>query len=80
VDIRRPGALVDDDTFLALRFGGGQVAHLWASSILRQPGLRLRVIGMRGVYEKQDLDPQEDALHIGARPGDPGWGAEPRER
>jgi scyllo-inositol 2-dehydrogenase (NADP+) len=79
-DIRRAGAAVDDDTFLALRFAGGQAAHLWASVVPRQPGPRLRVVGMRGVYEKQDLDPQEDALSSGARPGDPGWGQEPRER
>jgi scyllo-inositol 2-dehydrogenase (NADP+) len=80
VDTRRPGALVDDDTFVALRFGGGQVAHLWASVIPRRLGPRFRVVGMRGVYEKYDLDPQESALSSGMRPGDPGWGAEPRER
>jgi predicted dehydrogenase len=77
-DARRPGAEVDDDTFIALRFAGGQVAHLWASVIPRQSGPRLRVVGMRGLYEKQDLDPQEDALSRGMRPGDPGWGTEPR--
>ena len=80
VDVRRPGARVDDDTFVALRFGGGQVAHLWASVIPRRLGPRFRVVGMRGVYEKYDLDPQEDALSNGMRPGDPGWGMEPRER
>jgi scyllo-inositol 2-dehydrogenase (NADP+) len=79
-DIRRPGALVDDDTFVALRFSGGQVAHVWASVIPRLSGPRLRVIGMRGVYEKQGLDPQEEALRTGARPTDEGWGQEPRER
>jgi scyllo-inositol 2-dehydrogenase (NADP+) len=80
VDTRRPGALVDDDTFVALRFGGGQVAHLWASVIPQRLGPRFRVVGMRGVYEKYDLDPQESALNSGMRPGDPGWGREPRER
>jgi scyllo-inositol 2-dehydrogenase (NADP+) len=35
---------------------------------------------MRGVYEKDDLDPQEDALSSGVRPGNPGWGQEPRAR
>lgn len=79
-DLRRPGVQVDDDTFIALRFPGGQVAHLWASVIPRQPGPRMRVVGMRGIYEKQHLDPQEDDLVAGARPGDPGWGEEPRER
>jgi scyllo-inositol 2-dehydrogenase (NADP+) len=32
------------------------------------------------MYEKEGLDPQEDALRDGARPGDPEWGREPRER
>ncbi len=80
VDIRRAEARVDDDSFVALRFAGGQVAHLWASVIPRQPGPRLRVIGLRGVYEKHGLDPQEASLRAGGRPGDDGWGREPRER
>jgi predicted dehydrogenase len=79
-DARRAGAAVDDDTFIALRFAGGQVAHLWASVIPRQPGPRLRVIGMRGVFETAHLDPQEDAMSHGMRPGDPGWGMPPREQ
>jgi predicted dehydrogenase len=77
---RRSGAAVDDDTFIALRFSNGEVAHLWASVIPRHPGPRFRIIGTEGVYEKDDLDPQEAALAGGARPGDPGWGTEPRER
>ena len=71
---------MDDDTFVALRFAGGQVAHLWMSVIPRQSGPRFRVVGMRGVYEKHGLDPQEDALVHGMRPGHTGWGIEPRER
>ncbi len=80
MSMRRQGATVDDDTFVALCFPGGEVAHLWMSVIPREPGPRLRVVGMRGIYEKQHLDPQEDALRTGMRPGDPGWGEEPRER
>jgi scyllo-inositol 2-dehydrogenase (NADP+) len=77
-DVRRAGATVDDDTFVALRFPGGAVAHLWASVIPRRPGPRLRVVGMRGVFETEHLDPQEDAISHGQRPGDPGWGMPPR--
>ena len=80
VDARRAGAVVDDDTFIALRFTGGQVAHLWASVMPRHGGPRFRVVGVRGVYEKRGLDPQEEALRTGARPGDEGWGQEPHER
>ena len=77
---RRPGAVIDDDVFVALRFAGGAVAHLWASAVPRLFGPRFRVVGLRGVYEKQELDPQEDALRLGMRPGDESWGHEPRER
>jgi scyllo-inositol 2-dehydrogenase (NADP+) len=79
VDMRRAGAAVDDDTFVALRFPGGQVAHLWMSVIPRHFGPRLRVVGLCGVYEKDNLDPQEEALRTGARPGDEGWGQETTE-
>lgn len=77
---RRPGAVVDDDTFVALRFANDAVAHLWMSAIPRHSGPRFRVVGLRGVYEKEHLDPQEEALRTGARPGMEGWGHEPVER
>lgn len=79
VDARRPAALVDDDVFLALRFASGQTAHLWMSALPRLLGPRLRVVGLRGVYEKHGMDPQEDALSRGERPGGAGWGHEPHE-
>jgi predicted dehydrogenase len=80
VEKRRPGALVDDDTFVALRFVSGTHAHLWMSAVTRIPGPRMRISGLRGTYEKWGLDPQEDALRTGMRPGDPEWGLEPREK
>lgn len=76
-DARRPGAQVDDDTFVALRFANGAVAHLWMSVLVRQPGPRYRVIGARGLYEKYGMDTQEDMLRTGGRPGDEGWAEEP---
>ncbi|HEX9068134.1 MAG TPA: Gfo/Idh/MocA family oxidoreductase [Ktedonobacterales bacterium] len=79
VDTRRPGAQVDDDVFVALRFAGGEIAHLWMSVLPRVSGPRYRVVGLRATYEKHELDPQEEALRTGARPGDEGWGHEPRE-
>lgn len=78
VDVRRPGALVDDDVFVALRFAGGAAAHLWMSMLPRLLGPRLRVVGPRGVYEKHGMDPQEDALRRGERPGGAEWGREAR--
>lgn len=76
-DARRPGAQVDDDTFVALRFANGAVAHLWMSVLVRQNAPRFRVVGTQGLYEKYGLDPQEDMLRVGGRPGDEGWGQEP---
>src|SRR5262249_27636747 len=77
---RRPGALVDDDTFVALQFEQGTTAHLWMSVVARILGPRFRIAGLRGSFEKYGLDPQEDALRTGMRPGAEGWGREPRER
>jgi scyllo-inositol 2-dehydrogenase (NADP+) len=78
-DTRRPGATIDDDTFVALRFAGGQTAHMWMSVLPRKPAPRYRAVGLRGVYEKDGVDPQEDALRLGGHPGDEGWGEEPPE-
>ena len=77
---RRPGARVDDDTFVALRFTGGEVAHLWMSVMPRVFGPRMRVVGAVGVYEKYGLDPQEAQLAAGLRPGAAEYGREPREQ
>lgn len=77
---RRPGAVVDDDTFVALRFANDAVAHLWMSASVRHPGPRFRVVGLRGMHVKDGLDPQEEALRTGARPGMEGWGLEPPDQ
>lgn len=77
---RRPGVEVDDDTFVALHFANGVDAHMWMSVVSRLAGPRMRVLGLRGAFEKWGLDPQEDALREGMRPGDPHWGLEPREK
>ena len=80
VERRRPGALVGDDVFIALRHASGVHSHLWMSHLAGQPGPRMQVLGTEAAYVKWGLDPQEEALMSGARPGDPGWGREPRER
>ncbi|HZR43751.1 MAG TPA: Gfo/Idh/MocA family oxidoreductase, partial [Ktedonobacteraceae bacterium] len=76
----RTNARVDDDTFVALQFASGVRAHLWMSAVTRIAGPRVRVSGLLGTYEKWGLDPQEDALRAGARPGDTNWGVEARDR
>lgn len=75
----RPGAEVDDDVFLALEHASGARSHLWATMVAAQPGPRLRALGSRAAYVKWGLDVQEQALRAGVRPGDPGFGHEPRE-
>jgi predicted dehydrogenase len=80
VERRRPGAAVDDDTFIALAHPGGVRSHLWVSSVAALPQARMRLLGLAGAYVKDGLDGQEDALREGRRPGEPGWGREPRER
>jgi predicted dehydrogenase len=77
VEKRRDGVAVDDDTFIALRFPGGVRAHLWVSAVAPLLGPRFRVLGLNGAYEKYGIDPQEDVLRVGGRPGDEGWGIEP---
>lgn len=77
---RRPNARADDDTFVALQFGNGVNVPLWMSLVARIPGPRIRISGLRGAYEKWGLDPQEDALRAGMRPGEANWATESRER
>jgi predicted dehydrogenase len=75
----RPGADVDDDVCLALEHSSGVRSQLWATMLAAQPGPRLRALGSSAAYVKWGLDPQEEALRAGARPGDPGFGQEPPE-
>ena len=70
----RPGALVDDDAFIALRHRGGEISHLWMSAIAPLHGTRFRVSGMESGFVTDGLDPQEPQLREGMRPGDPGFG------
>jgi predicted dehydrogenase len=80
LDIRRPGMEVDDDVFLALAHANGVRSHLWTSCLAAQPGPRMRVMGEKAAFVKQQGDLQEQALREGKRPGHSGWGEEPPER
>lgn len=79
VDRWRPGAVVDDDVFVALEHGSGVRSHLWMTVLAAIRGPRFRVLGLAGTYEKHGLDVQEQALADGMRPGDESWGLEPPE-
>ncbi|MEZ0076165.1 Gfo/Idh/MocA family oxidoreductase [Planotetraspora sp. GP83] len=78
-DIRRAGVKTDDDAFIALTHESGTRSHLWMTAVAGQLGPRFRVLGSKAAYVKWGLDPQEDRLRAGERPGGPGWGAEPAE-
>lgn len=80
IDTRRPGALVDDDSFVALTHASGTRSHLFMSTTAAQLGPRFRVLGDRAGYTKFGLDPQEDALAAGSRPGSAGWGEDEPSR
>jgi predicted dehydrogenase len=74
---RRPGAVVDDDVFLALEHAGGEHSHLWMSAVAPLPGPRFRVSGLKSGFLSEGLDPQEEQLRDGLRPGDAGFGEAP---
>jgi predicted dehydrogenase len=80
IDTRRPGAKVDDDSFVALTHASGTRSHLFMSATAAQLGPRYRVLGDRAGFTKFGLDPQEDALAAGGTPGAAGWGEEEPDR
>jgi scyllo-inositol 2-dehydrogenase (NADP+) len=80
VETRRPGAAVDDDSFVALAHEGGVRSHLWMSQVAAQAGPRMRLLGSDAAFVKWGLDLQEDQLRSGMKPGDAGFGREPHER
>lgn len=81
---QRDGAQADDGFHAVLRYPSQpdgtpnplQVV-LHASALAAHPGPRYQVHGTRGSFTKYGLDPQEDALKNGLRPGSPGWGVDP---
>ena len=77
LDRRRPGVVVPDDVFIALRHASGVHSHLWTTAAAAQLGARMRVLGTRGAYTKQFADVQEAVLRAGGRADSPGFGEDP---
>ena len=79
----RDGALVEDYFHAVLRYESGAHAPLrmvlHATTLAAYAAPRYVVHGTRGSYIKRGVDPQEDALRAGGRPGDEGWGVDPIE-
>lgn len=76
IQAQRMGAVADDYFHLVLTYPRHNVI-LHASSLVREPGPHFQLHGTKGSFIKYGLDPQEDALRAGKRPGDSGWGEDP---
>jgi scyllo-inositol 2-dehydrogenase (NADP+) len=74
LEVRRPGAQVEDDVFIALEHAGGERSHLWMSAVAPLYGPRFRLSGTRAGFAVDGLDPQEPQLAGGLRPGDESYG------
>ena len=72
---QRDNALANDWFHAILRYGDSRVI-LHGSALVAHQGPRFAIHGTQGSYTKYGLDPQEDALKIGGRPGDENWGAD----
>jgi scyllo-inositol 2-dehydrogenase (NADP+) len=77
IDIRRPGAAVEDDVYVSLEHAGGLRSQLWASTAAPLHGPRFRLTGLEAGIETHGLDPQWQQLAEGMVPGDPGYGLAP---
>ena len=77
--VRRPGAVAEDDAFIALQHGSGPISHLWMNSMAPQFGPRFHVLGTSGGYTSWGLDGQEAALGAGMSPTDPAYGVTEEE-
>lgn len=77
----RDGAQVEDYFHAVLRYQTGPHAPLrvvlHATTLAAHAAPRYLVHGTRGSYVKHGVDPQEDALRAGARPGGEDWGVDP---
>ena len=76
--IQRPGGKVDDFFDIRLEYDDFFVT-LKSGYLVREQGPRFILHGTEGSFTKSGIDPQEQALKDKKIPGNPGWGAEPRE-
>lgn len=76
---QRTGARATDWFHLLLRYGELRVL-LHSGSVVHEPWPRFVLQGEAEAWSKYGLDPQEEQLGAGLRPGMAGWGVEPPER
>ena len=71
----RRGGAGDDDAFVVLEHDAGTTSQLWMSAVAPLAGPRFRALGSEAGFVSWGLDPQENRLAAGGRPGDPALGA-----
>lgn len=78
----RDGAVVEDHFHAVLRYDTGPSAPLrvvlHATTLAAHAAPRYVLHGTKGSYVKHGVDPQEDALRAGQRPGADDWGVDPQ--
>jgi len=79
VRIEREGALADDAFDILLHYPDAMRALLRSSILAAAPRPRFVLLGTKGSFVKQKVDPQEGNLRRGYIPADKPWGAEPEE-
>lgn len=74
LDMRRVGAVNDDDSFVSVRHANGVRTRLWMSATAPANRPRFRVVGSKATLTTWGLDPQEPQSIAGLRPLDEGFG------
>lgn len=72
---QRPASEIEDFYDIRLHYQQFNVI-LKSSYLVREPGPRYILHGVAGSFVKYGLDPQEEALKAGQKPGEEGWGEE----
>ncbi len=75
VGVQRAGGKVDDFYDIRLQYDGF-LAIIKSSYLVRESGPRYTLHGHEGTFIKFGIDPQEQALKDGKKPGEKGWGVE----
>ena len=78
VRIMRPGGKVDDSFEILLKYNEVKVT-VRGSYLVKESGPRYILHGTEGSFLKWGLDPQEEALKEGRKPGPGGWGTDQPE-
>ncbi len=73
---QRQGGKVQDNYHIMLTYEKLRVV-LKSSYLVRELGPRYMLHGNEGSFIKYGIDPQEEALKAGKKPGSAGWGVEP---